>query len=106
MVISRNEGTIGQKNEDRGHRSLLSPPPLVLKAGRYLPTLILMGLAVHLIIPQLASVEASLHVIKTMALWAVLFAALAQIISYLGAGYLIHSIIGIVNQTISVLKEP
>ena len=104
MVISRNESTKCLKNEYDDHRSLLYPPPLVLKAGRYLSTLILVGLAVHLIIPQLASVEASLNVIKTMALWAVLFAALAQIISYMGAGYLINSIVGIVNQTISVLK--
>ena len=104
MVISRNEGKLGKKTRIAWPRSLLSPPPLVLKAGRYLPTLILMGLAVHLILPQLASVEASLHVIKTMVLWAVLLAALAQIISYLGAGYLINSIVGIVNQTISMLK--
>ncbi len=93
-----------KKNEKRNHKILTSPPPLVLKAGRYLPTLILMGLAVHLILPQLASVEASLHVIKTMTLWVVLLAALAQIISYLGTGYLIYSVVSIVNQHLSVLK--
>jgi uncharacterized protein (TIRG00374 family) len=104
MSISRNESKSGQKSENRAHRNLLSPPPLVLKVGRYLPTLILMGLAVNLILPQLASVEASLHVIKTMVLWAVLLAALGQVGSYLGAGYLISSVVSIVHQTIPVLK--
>ena len=61
MSISRNEGKSGKKSENNVHRSLLSPPPLVLKVGRYVPTLILVGLAVNLILPQLASVEASAH---------------------------------------------
>lgn len=104
MGINRNGGTIEQKNEENGHRSLLSPPPLVLKVGRYLPTLILMGLAVNLILPQLASVEASLYVIKTMVPWAVLLAALGQGVSYLGAGYLINSVVAKVNQTIPILR--
>jgi len=104
MSISRNESESEQKSENGVHRSLLSPPLLVLKVGRYLPTLILMGLAVNLILPQLASVEASLHVIKTMVPWAVLLAALGQGVSYLGAGYLINSVVAKVNQTIPILK--
>lgn len=104
MDINGSEREIGQKNEKRNHKMLVSPPPLVLKAGRYLLTLLFMGLAVHLILPQLASVESSLQVIKTMALWAVLLSALAQVISYLGSGYLIHSVVKIVNQNLSMLK--
>jgi len=104
MSISRNEGKSGKKSENNVHRSLLSPPPLVLKVGRYVPTLILVGLAVNLILPQLASVEASAHVIKTMVPWAVLLAALGQGVSYLGAGYLINSIAARVKQTIPILK--
>jgi len=92
------------KNENKNNRNLASPPPLILKAGRYLTTLILMGLAVHLILPQLASFEASLQVIRMMVLWALILAALAQIISYLGSGYLIHSVVAMVDQSISVLK--
>lgn len=102
MDINRQEGLQAPENKDNNHKSLVSPPPLVLKAGRYLPTLIFLGLAVHLILPQLASVEASLQVIKTMALWAVLLAALAQTISYMGSGYLLHSIAATVNQKLSV----
>lgn len=75
MNICRNESKSGQKNENSAHRSLRSPPPLVLKVDCYLPTLIFMELIVNLILPQLASVEASLHVIRTMILWAVQLAA-------------------------------
>jgi len=66
------------KAENNNHKRLISSPPFILKAGRSLTTLILLGLAVHLILPQLASFEASLQVIKTMALWAVLLAALSH----------------------------
>lgn len=104
MSIIRNENKLEQKNENSAHRTLLSPPPLVLKVGRYLPTLILMGLAVNLILPQLASVEASLHVIKSMVPWAVMLAAIAQGVSYLGAGYLINSVVVKVKQTIPILR--
>ncbi|KKH96110.1 hypothetical protein EO95_16430 [Methanosarcina sp. 1.H.T.1A.1] len=102
MDPNEQEGFQVPENQDNNHKSLVSPPPLVLKAGRYLPTLIFLGLAVHLILPQLASVEESLQVIKTMALWAVLLAALAQTISYMGSGYLLHSIAVTVNQKLSV----
>ncbi|MCQ1536688.1 UPF0104 family protein [Methanosarcina sp. KYL-1] len=103
-MINRGQQLVGANggDENQNHRSLASPPPLVLRAGRYLPTLIFLGLAVHLVLPQLASVEESLQVIKAMALWAVLLAALAQTISYMGSGYLLHSIAATVNQKLSV----
>jgi len=104
MEINGQEGLQVPENKDKNHKILILPPPLVLKVGRYLPTLIFLGLAVHLILPQLASVESSLQVIKTMALWAVLLAAFAEIISYIGYGYLINSILEIVDQHLSVLK--
>lgn len=102
MSISRSENKSGQKSKNNIQKSLLSPPSLVLKVSRYLPTLVLMGLAVNLILPQLSSVESSL-VIKTMVPWAVLLAALGQGVSYLGAGYLINSVAEKVNQTIPIL---
>ncbi len=104
MDINGQEGIENMENKNNNIRSLFSPPPLVLKAGRYLPTLIFLGLAVHLILPQIASFEDSLQVIRTMVLWAVLLAAIAQIISYIGYGYLINSVLAIANQSISILK--
>lgn len=88
--------------EKQNSHNLAFPPLLVLRVGRYLPTLIFLGLTVNLILPQLASVEESLQVIKTMVLWAVLLAALSQLIRYMGSGYLLHSIVATVNQKLSV----
>ena len=104
MNINRQEDLQAPEYKDNNHKSLVSPPPFVLKAGHYLPTLILLGLAVHLILPQLASVESSFQVIRTMVLWAVLLAALAQVMSYAGTGYLLYSVVAIVNQQLSVFK--
>lgn len=78
-------------------------PPLTVRIGRYLPRLIILGLAVHLILPQLTSLEYSLKVIESMAIWAVGLAIMAQLFSYLGSGYQLHSIVAIVHQHISIL---
>jgi uncharacterized protein (TIRG00374 family) len=78
-------------------------PPLTLRVSRYLPRLIIMGLAVHLILPQLTSLEYSLNVIESMAIWAVGLAVVAQLFSYFGSGYQVHSIVAIVHQHISIL---
>jgi uncharacterized protein (TIRG00374 family) len=104
MDINGQEGSEDPKNKNYNNRSLVSFPPLVLKVGRHLLTLILLGLAVHLILPQIASFEESVQVIRTMALWAVLLAGLAEIISYIGYSYLINSVLAIANQRISTLK--
>ncbi|MCL7414134.1 MAG: YbhN family protein [ANME-2 cluster archaeon] len=56
----------------------------------------------HLILPQLTSLEYSLKVIESMAIWAVGLAIVAQVFSYLGSGYQLHSIVAIVHQRISV----
>jgi len=90
--------------EKQNSHNLAFPPPLVLRAGRYLPTLIFLGLAVNLILPELASVEESLQVIKTMVLWAVILAAFSQVVRYMGSGYLLHSIVATVNQKLSVTR--
>lgn len=77
-------------------------PPLTVHIGRYLPRLVIIGLAVHLLLPQLTSLEHSLQVIKTMALWAVTVAVVAQLLSYVGSGYLLQSIVAIVQQRLSI----
>jgi uncharacterized protein (TIRG00374 family) len=66
-------------------------PKLIMRPLRYLPMLILLGLAVHLLIPQLTELEHSLEVVEQMRLWAVGLAILAQMLSYMGAGYLLHT---------------
>ena len=70
-------------------------PRLVGRWLRNLLTLLLAGLAVHLILPQIATLERSLQVIKGMTWWAVGLAAGAQVVSYLGSGVLLQAIAAI-----------
>jgi uncharacterized membrane protein YbhN (UPF0104 family) len=69
----------------------ISAPKLIMRPLRYLPLLILLGLAVHLLLPQLTELEHSIDVVEQMRLWAVGLAILAQMLSYVGAGYLLHA---------------
>lgn len=85
--------------------STLSTPALPQRRSRvrqYLPTLILLGLAVHLLLPQLTTLEHSLQVIKEMAWWAVALAVLAQFLCYVSNGYLIHSLAALTKRRLSI----
>lgn len=57
-----------------------------------LPLLVL-GLAIHLLLPQIASLKNSIDVIRSMSLWLVSLAAIAQVCSYLGSGYLLKVLV-------------
>jgi uncharacterized protein (TIRG00374 family) len=83
----------------------VSVPQLTVRMGRYLPPLLLLGLAVHLILPQIATLEQSLQVIKGMALWAVALAVVAQVLSYVGSGFLLRAIVAVVGQRLSVARS-
>ncbi len=82
----------------------VSVRPLHIRLLRYLPTVILLGLAVHLILPQIASLQHSMGVIRQMAWWLVILAALAQIASYIGSGYLVHSLVSMTGQRLSLVR--
>jgi hypothetical protein len=58
-----------------------SVPRLTVRVGRYLPLLLLLGLAVHLILPQMTTLSYSLKVIKGMVLWAVALAGVGIVVS-------------------------
>lgn len=76
----------------------VSIPKLRVRVGRYLPLLILLGLAVPIILPQVTTLEHSLQVIEGMLPWAVGLALVAQALSYLGSGYLLRTIVALVDQ--------
>jgi uncharacterized membrane protein YbhN (UPF0104 family) len=84
---------------------IVSVPQLTVRLGRYLLPLLLLGLAVHLILPQIATLEQSLQVIKRMALWAVALAVVAQVLSYVGSGFLLRAIVSVVGQRLSVVRS-
>jgi hypothetical protein len=71
---------------------------------RYLFILIVLGLAVHLLLPQITSLEHSWSVVKELTWWAIAAAAAAQVVSYLGNGYLLHSIIKLNREELSIAR--
>jgi len=75
-----------------------------LHVVRYLLPLIVLGLAVHLLLPQIASLKHSIQVIQQMILWAVGLAIVAQIASYLGSGYLLKTLVELSDNRLSVLR--
>lgn len=79
-------------------------PALRLHPWRYLPILIILGLVVHLLVPQIAALEKSWAVIQAMTWWVVILAIVAQVLSYIGSGYMLHTIMAINQQKLSTLK--
>ena len=71
---------------------------------RYLLPLILMGLAVHVILPEIATLQHSLAVIKAMVWWAVGLAVAAQVLSYLSSGYLVKVIAALEGHRMSIVR--
>jgi uncharacterized protein (TIRG00374 family) len=72
---------------------------------RKLGVLGVLGLAVHLILPQITSLEHSWQVLKTLAPWAVALAFVAQALSYAGSGYLLQTILNLTRQSVSLLRS-
>ena len=71
------------------------------KSWRYLILMLILGLAVHVLLPQITTLEKSVKVIKEMRWWALGLAVISQVISYFGSGYLIKAIVGVFKQKIS-----
>jgi uncharacterized protein (TIRG00374 family) len=57
-----------------------------------LPLAVLLALAVHALLPQFATLEATASVLRRMRWWAVALAVVAQAASYWGNGYTIQSV--------------
>lgn len=71
---------------------------------RYLPILIIGGIAVYLLIPQITSLQNSWSVVQGMIWWAVALAVTSQAFSYLGSGFMLHAILEINQQKLYVWK--
>lgn len=86
--------------------SPVAPPPrLTVRLVRNLLILLVLSLAVHLILPQIATLEHSLQVIRNMKLWAMALAVAMQALSYGGSGFLRRASVGVVGQRLSVLRD-
>lgn len=80
-------------------------PPTKKKIWRFVIILIVLGLAVNLLLPQISNFTEAWSVVKTMTWWAVGLAALSIIFSYLSYGYCIHAIVASRKQQLSVPKS-
>jgi len=79
-------------------------PFKVFRVTRYLLLLVFLGLAIHLILPQIVSLEHSIQVIKDMIFWVVGLAMVAQAASYLGSGYLLKTLVQLSGGRLSILS--
>ena len=75
-----------------------------IRPWRYLPILIILGLAAYLLLPQIATLEHSWSVVQSMTWWAVALAAVSQVLSYLGGGFMLHAILDNNQQKLSLWK--
>jgi uncharacterized protein (TIRG00374 family) len=73
-----------------------------IKWGRWVFILLLLALAINLLLPQLASIRATSHVIRTMRGWAVGAAIVSEITSYVFLGYMMHRIVGLTGQILTL----
>ncbi len=77
---------------------------LTSKSIPHILTLLLLGLAIYLLAPQLASLEDSLKVIRQMSPGFVVLALASQVASYWGSGYLMQTSVSIVKQRITIFQ--
>jgi len=71
---------------------------------RYVFLLVFFGLAIQLLIPQINKLRDSWLIVERLSPWFVSLGIIAQILSYLGAGYIIHAIFGSNKEHISIMK--
>ena len=71
---------------------------------RYLTILVILGLAVYLLVPQITTLHNSWSVVQGMIWWAVVLAVLSQALSYLGSGFMLYAIVDANQKKLSMLK--
>lgn len=69
---------------------------------RWLVMLALLGLAVHLVWPQLGALQDSAKVLRTMRPWAVALAIISEMLSYVALGYMMKRIVGLTGQVLTL----
>lgn len=71
---------------------------------QHIAALAILGIAVHLLLPQITTLENSLSVLSKMLLWAVGLAVVAQVCSYLGSGLLLQRLLDLFKYKVSLLR--
>jgi uncharacterized protein (TIRG00374 family) len=65
--------------------------------------LIVLGLAVYLFLPQFARIEHAFRLVSTLKIPFVMLSMVAQVLSYLGSGYLLRTIVKLAAKPISIV---
>jgi len=82
-----------------------------IKANKIFPSLkkiallVILGVALHLLLPQITNLEHSVLVLRTLIPWAVGLAIISQFISYLGSGYLLSKVLALSKQFVKLLRS-
>jgi uncharacterized membrane protein YbhN (UPF0104 family) len=61
-----------------------------------------LGLAVHLLLPQITTLEHSVNVLRSLVWWALVIAVIAQVCSYLGNGYITRALVALFGQRLTL----
>jgi uncharacterized protein (TIRG00374 family) len=74
------------------------------RLSRYLLNVVLLGLAIHLLLPQIGPLENSLRVARSLSPLLLLLAVTLEAASYLGNGYLLHRCVGLFGEHLSIRR--
>jgi uncharacterized membrane protein YbhN (UPF0104 family) len=66
--------------------------------------LVLIGLAIHLLLPQIATLERSADVLRSLAWWALALAVTAQALSYAGNGYVTRALVALFGKSLTLAR--
>lgn len=69
-----------------------------------IPTVIILGLLVHFLLPRIGTIEGSLETMKTLAPWAIAMALAFETLSYLANGELLQSIVHLGGEQMSLRR--
>jgi len=93
----------GQDDQHKPERSAV--PTLTVRLTRYVPAIILLAVAVYVLLPQIATFQNSLQIVKRMSPLVIACAAAAQVMSYLGYGYMLSSLAASVGNRVSIFRS-
>ncbi|MGA8871949.1 MAG: YbhN family protein [Candidatus Acidiferrales bacterium] len=79
------------------------PLPPKSKVKRYLFALVLSGLAVYFFLPRFTAMGHAFLVISNLKIPFVVFSVVAQLLSYLGSGYLLKTVVRLASKPISMV---
>jgi uncharacterized protein (TIRG00374 family) len=98
---------LNPSDKDSAPSTLELEPTLTLppkrKFRRYLLLLLFLGVALYFVLPRLAAMEHALVVLSSLKIPFVVLSVAAQILSYLGSGYLLRSVANLSSKPVSVI---